>query len=436
MAKMNVMLLGCGTVGRGVYKTLIQKRRFIEDRLGIQLSVQSILVRDPNKDRNLPGIDPLLTTQFEVEKLKETDVIIEVMGGVEPAYRYIKQALAHRCHVVTANKELIAKHGVELEARARQYGVQLLYEASVGGGIPLIGVLQNFLKTNRVTELHGILNGTTNYILTQMEQWGRPFEDVLQEAQDKGYAEADPTSDVEGYDAMYKLAIIARLAFGVDVPLRLIHREGISDVTPVELKLARKSGYTIKLLASARLEDGQHPHLEVRPMLVPLSHPLAAISDVYNALHVVGDVVQDITLVGQGAGEKPTASAVVEDVTNVYRLALDAMHPLLTSIEEGQGHKLDHRAQYVRFRISGLYDEQKIKQLHAILEEMGFQVKGWTWLQEEGDMWAGFVCSNWKEERWADGLITRSLPIDDYRIRPCLEEVPQTETEPMMTSIG
>lgn len=436
MSKLNIMLLGCGTVGSGVYKTLVQNEQFIRERLDIRLSIQSILVRDPDKDRNLPGIETLVTTQFDAEKLKETDVVIEVMGGVEPAYSYIKQALASQCHVVTANKELIAKRGVELETVARQYGVQLLYEASVGGGIPLIGVLQNFLKTNRITELHGILNGTTNYILTQMERLGRPFADVLQEAQDKGYAEADPTADVEGYDAVYKLAIVTRLAFGIDVPLQMIHREGISDITPIELRLARESGYTMKLLASAHLTDGRYPRLEVRPILVPLSHPLAAISDVYNALHVVGDVVQDITLIGQGAGEKPTASAVVEDVTNVYRLAPNVMHPPLNSIEKGQDRQSDHRFQYVSFRLSGLHHEQEVQQLYTIFEQIGFRVKALTWLQEEGDVWVGFVCSNWKEERWNDGLTAWSLSMDHYRIRPCLEEVPQTETEPIMAPIG
>src|SRR5690606_18856970 len=321
--RIDVALLGLGTVGTGVYKMLQSNQDVIARRTGLLFEVKHILVRDPNKKRKVDGVQHLLTTRFEEIMATGVDVVMEAMGGVEPARTYIERAIRTRCHVVTANKELIAKHGAELEKLAREHGVQLLYEASVGGGIPVLGPLQHFLKANRIMRVSGILNGTTNFILTQMGEHQRPFEEVLAEAQRRGYAEADPTADVEGLDAAHKLAILSRLAFGAVVSVDEIARRGITDISPEELELAHRLGYKIKLLAKAEQFGEEGPvALQVGPTLVPLSHPLAGINGVYNAIHVEADTVQDVTLVGQGAGEQPTASAMVEDLCNLFRLPL------------------------------------------------------------------------------------------------------------------
>lgn len=321
--RIDVALLGLGTVGTGVYKMLQSNQDVIARRTGLLFEVKHILVRDPNKKRKVDGVQNLLTTRFEEIMATGVDVVMEAMGGVEPARTYIERAIRTRCHVVTANKELIAKHGAELEKLAQEHGVQLLYEASVGGGIPVLGTLQHFLKANRIMRVSGILNGTTNFILTQMGEHQHSFEEVLAEAQRLGYAEADPTADVEGFDAAHKLTILSRLAFGAVVSVNEIARRGITDISPTELELAHRLGYKIKLLAKAEQFGEEGPvALQVGPTLVPLSHPLSGINGVYNAIHIEADTVQDVTLVGQGAGEQPTASAMVEDLCNLFRLPL------------------------------------------------------------------------------------------------------------------
>lgn len=438
MKQLRVMLLGCGTVGSGVYKTIKQNGELLKERLGLDVSVQSVLVLNADKKRPLPGIEPLLTTQFREDLLDETDVVVEVMGGVEPAHTYITAAMRKGCHVVTANKELLAKHGLALEKEAREHGVELLYEGSVGGGIPLIGVLQHFLKVNRVTRLSGILNGTTNYILTQMARDGRSFADVLAEAQACGYAEADPTSDVEGYDAMYKLAILARLAFGIDAPLRDITREGITAITLEEIRLAQKLGYTVKLLANAELRRGEAPTLGVQLTLVADGHPLAAVNDVYNALHVEGDVVQDVTLIGQGAGELPTASAVVEDIANVGRMAARARTPVFTLPKPMAEGERERPLTYVGLKGAGVIDGKKVTAVRSALTQVALGVQNVQVVQGEGFAWVGFVCTEWDEQRLAQLLSAKKLPLQvlAHTVRPCLGEAVQAEAHVLATAVN
>lgn len=317
MKKVKVALLGLGTVGSGVWKMISENRDVIAHKTGKWYQISSVLVQNPDKKRNLDDVQEVLTTDFSRVLAQDPDVLIEVMGGVEPAFSYIKKAMAQGCHVVTANKELIAKRGLELEALSKQYGVDLRYEASVGGGIPIISTVRHFLKANRIYRFYGILNGTTNYILTRMSEEGCSFAGVLKDAQEKGYAEADPSSDVEGLDAVYKLSILMRLAFQVHVPVSEIPCHGITDITPQELQLAEMLGYSVKLLAQAEQFGENGPFsCSVYPTLVPLHYSLAAVRDVYNAVTIEGDYVQDLTFVGQGAGQKPTASAVVEDLLN------------------------------------------------------------------------------------------------------------------------
>jgi homoserine dehydrogenase len=309
-----VGILGLGTVGGGVYKTIQNNRETIRKRTGYEVEVTSILVRDLEKERLL-DIDPALLTLHPEDVLNaELDVLIEVMGGLEPANTMIAQALRAGRHVITANKELMAKHGAELLAVAEAHGAHLLFEASVAGGIPVIRMLQGYLTANRVKGISGILNGTCNYILTEMARTGREYADILEDAKALGYAEADPTSDVEGYDAAYKLAILTNLAYDAKVDLAQIEREGITALQAADLQLADRLGYAIKLIGSAREAQGGL-QLSVRPRLLPKSHPLANIHDVFNAVTIQADVVGELTFSGRGAGEFPTASAVIEDLT-------------------------------------------------------------------------------------------------------------------------
>lgn len=309
-----VAILGLGTVGGGVFKTLQSNRETIRKRTGYDVEVTSILVRDLEKERQL-DIDPALLTLDPEEVLRaDLDVLIEVMGGIEPARTVILAALQSGRHVITANKELMAKHGAELLAIGEAHGAHLLFEASVAGGIPVIRMLQGYLTANRVKGISGILNGTCNYILTEMANTGREYAEILEDAKRLGYAEADPTSDVEGYDAAYKLAILTNLAYEARVDLTQIEREGITRLQAADLELADRLGYAIKLIGSAREVQG-HLHLSVRPRLLPKSHPLANIHDVFNAVTIQADVVGELTFSGRGAGEFPTASAIIEDLT-------------------------------------------------------------------------------------------------------------------------
>lgn len=302
-----------GTVGTGVVKTIRSQEKKLTERLGKRVEIVKALVRDAEKERAVDVDSGLLTTQFSEVLESGAHIVVEVMGGVDPTYEYLRQAIERGCHVVTANKELLAKRGQELIELANRHQVHLAYEASVAGGIPILGVLRQFLRTNEITAVQGILNGTTNYILTQMDRHQRSYADVLREAQEKGYAEADPTSDVEGFDALYKLYILSQLVFGEALPLHSVEREGISRLTTGHIQFAGELGYRVKLLATARrAADGVR--LSVKPTLVPHDHPFASIEDAYNAIHVSGNIVGDLFFSGKGAGELPTASAVVEDL--------------------------------------------------------------------------------------------------------------------------
>lgn len=317
--RIKAALLGLGTVGAGVVKTLLQNGTLIKERTGYEIEIPYILVRNPFKQRTVSVPPETIVTDPETFLTdEEVSLVIEVMGGVEPARQIILRSLRAGKHVVTANKELLAKHGAELFKAAHDSGVQLLFEASVAGGIPVIRTVQSYMTANRVHEITGILNGTSNYILTQMEQHGLSFAEALLQAQQLGYAEADPASDVEGYDTAYKLAILTNLAHDINLPVEQMTVRGISQIDSQDLQLARQFGYAIKLLGRSRqTEEGVS--FTVGPYLLPLSHPLADIQDAFNAVTISGDVVGDLTLIGKGAGEFPTASAVVEDVTALLR---------------------------------------------------------------------------------------------------------------------
>jgi homoserine dehydrogenase len=308
-------LLGLGVVGTGVARTLLEKRESIARRVGRALELRRILVRDTQRPRALSGL-PLTTDPDAVLDDPAISVIVEVLGGEEPAHTYIRRALAAGKHVATANKEVMAKHGPELVAAAAARGVDVAYEASVGGGIPVIGPFRLDLLANDISQVTAIINGTTNYIITRMSQAGLDFATALREAQEAGYAEPDPRNDIEGIDAAYKLAILATLAFHARVHPNDVYYEGITSLSPSDFRYAEELGYAIKLLAIGKQTD-QGLELRVHPTFLPTSSLLASVDGVFNAVQVDGDLVGRIQFYGRGAGAGPTSSAVVADVIDL-----------------------------------------------------------------------------------------------------------------------
>jgi homoserine dehydrogenase len=313
----NVGLLGLGVVGSGVVKALTQKSALITQQIGRSVHITRILVRDLDKPRPLEVPRSLLTTDpTDILEDPQVHLVVEVMGGERPALDYLRQALQGGKSVVTANKEVMAKHGPELQALATKKGVQILFEASVGGGIPILRPLTKDLRANEIKTIRAIINGTTNYILTKMTYEDMEFTQALEEAQKLGYAEADPTNDVEGIDASYKLAILASLAFRTKVAVKDVYREGISRLTSRDFRYARELGYVIKLMAIARRE-GEQLEARVHPVLIHQDAPLAKVDGVLNAVEVEGDLVDKVLFHGRGAGSMPTTSAVIGDILEV-----------------------------------------------------------------------------------------------------------------------
>ena len=312
----NVAILGYGTVGSGVFEVLNENKESISRRAGQELHVKYVLDL-----RDFPGqpVEKVLVHDYEqIVSDPEVDIVVEVMGGVEPAYTFVKKALLAGKNVCTSNKALVAKHGRELMDIAKEKSINFLFEASCGGGIPIIRVINSSLTGDEIDEVTGILNGTTNYILTEMAEKGSDFADVLKEAQNLGYAERNPEADVEGYDACRKIAILSSLAFGRQVDYEDIYTEGISKITATDIKYAKAMGQMIKLLAVSRKVDGSF-YAMVSPVLVGPSDPLYSVNGVFNAIFVHGNVLGDAMFYGSGAGKLPTASAVVADVVDEAR---------------------------------------------------------------------------------------------------------------------
>jgi homoserine dehydrogenase len=320
MREVRLGLLGLGTVGAGVVKLLEAQRSTLEERAGCRLHLTRIADVDVTRPRE--GLDlsrlPLATDAAAVLGDPSIDVVIELVGGLEPARTFILKALAAGKHVVTANKALLAHHGVQLYDEARRRGVTLAFEAAVAGGIPLIRAVKEGLVANRILSVAGIVNGTCNYVLSKMADEGLDFAVVLKDAQARGYAEADPTLDVEGMDSAHKLQILVSLAFRTFVDLKDIYTEGIGGVTQGDIAYARELGYAIKLLAIAKATDGG-VEARVHPTMIPSSSPLAAVSGVFNAVFITGDAVGDLMFYGRGAGQLPTASAVWSDTLEIAR---------------------------------------------------------------------------------------------------------------------
>jgi len=326
-----VAILGFGTVGSGVYRILDENGAQITHREGIELRIKKILVRDFEHEPNL-GMAPreTFTTSFEeIETDPQIDIVVECMGGIEPARSFILRALKAGKTVVTSNKEVMSKHWPEFEKAAKSTGAGLYLEATVGGGIPILRTILDSMQANNISRVMGIINGTTNYILTQMTEAGQSFEDALRDAQRLGYAEANPTADVEGFDAMYKLSILSSMAFHAHMPVEVIYREGITKLTKADFETAQLLGYKIKLLAIGK-KDGNRIEVRVHPTMLPDTHPLASVRGVFNAIFLTGHAVDDVMLYGRGAGCMPTASAVVSDV--VYACHAEGRHQYMTFV--------------------------------------------------------------------------------------------------------
>lgn len=321
MGKIKIGMIGLGTVGTGVLKTLSGFE---------QIEIVSIAVKNLKKQRDITNLEKAILTDnpYEVVNDPAIQIIIEVVGGVEPALDLIKTAIKNGKHVVTANKELLAKHGEELFSFAEQYNKVILYEAAIAGGIPIIMPIKTILAGNKIRKIAAILNGTTNYILTKMDVDGASYQDVLEESQELGYAEADPTGDVEGFDAAYKIATLSTIAFNKRINIKNIYREGISKIQTEDMKYANEFGFKIKLIALAQLDENGNADVRVHPMLVKKSKSLAHIDYVTNAIMIEGHPVGEIMFSGPGAGEFPTASSIVGDVLSIATELKTTEYPL------------------------------------------------------------------------------------------------------------
>jgi len=319
MNTINIGLIGLGTIGTGVAKTLLENMSLIEDRLGFSLTLKAIADLDITRDRGIRIPSGMLTTDSkQLINDPEIDIIVELIGGIEPARTFILEALKSGKHVVTANKALLASKGKELFEAAQQYGKDLYYEAAVGGGIPIIKTLREALIANNYTFIYGILNGTCNFILTEMSDKGSTFQEALAKATELGYAEADPTLDIEGIDAAHKLALVTSLAYGVPPDMHGIYVEGITKIDSLDVTFARELGYKVKLLALT-IDRGDKVEARVHPTLVPFNYLLSKVDGVFNAFYVRGDIVDSTLFYGRGAGMLPTASAVVSDLADIGR---------------------------------------------------------------------------------------------------------------------
>ncbi len=382
MKEIKVGLIGFGTVGAGVVKILQKNSKLIEARMGARVVLKRIADVDLKTDRGVKVKSSLLTRNAkEVIGDPEIDIVMELIGGIEPAKTFILQAIRNGKNVVTANKALLALHGDEIFRTAQHFGIDVNFEASVGGGIPLIRSIKEGLVANRIQSIFGILNGTSNYILTKMTDEGKAFKDILKEAQERGYAEADPTYDVDGIDAAHKLAILIRLAFGTHIRFKDIFIGGISEITPLDIQFGKEFGYRIKLLAIAKIDNGRI-EARVHPTMIPEGHLLATVSGVFNAIYIKGDAVGPTLFYGQGAGQMPTGSAVVSDLVELGRNLLVGAQgrrvPLLSYQDSAIGRvalkRMDDVVMPFYMRFSALDRPGVLSKISGILGKNGISI--------------------------------------------------------------
>jgi len=393
MEQIKVGIIGFGTVGAGTVEVLLKNRDIISSRVGSEVVIRKIADLDIDSDRGI-SIDSALLTREAMEIIEDPDIqiVVELMGGLEKAKEYILKAMKNGKHVVTANKALLAECGDDIYRAAEEYGVSLAFEGSVGGGIPIIGSFKRGLSANRIQNLMGILNGTSNYILTRMTDQGLPYQEAVQEAIDLGYAEDPPTLDVDGTDAAHKLVILVSIALGIPVSFNSVYREGIDRLTPEDIRFAGEFGYCIKLLAVAR-NRGDRLEARVNPAMIPLDHIMASVNGVYNALYLEGDFVGPNLYYGLGAGRNPTGSAVVSDIIYLARLISHGISKLVPPLahvhpqaKEASARPIEdlQTAYYFRFsakdkpgvlsKISGILGDHRISIASVI--QKGRDLKG------------------------------------------------------------
>ena len=370
----NIALLGLGTVGQGIVNVLKENNHEISQKVGFPINIKTVLVRNIEKAKAFDANLNLTTDFSDIINDAEINIVVEVMGGENPARQYMLQALQAKKHVITANKDVVALHGREMFEAATAHKVDFMFEASVGGGIPIIRPLKQCLTANKITEVMGIVNGTTNYMLTKMSNEGMDYTQVLKEAQEKGYAESDPTADVGGLDAARKLAILSSIAFNTKVSLNDVYVEGITKITPDDIKYAKELGYVVKLLAIAKDNVDNGIEVRVHPAFISNKHPLSSVNDVFNAIYINGNAVGEAMFYGRGAGSLPTASAVVADVIDVARNIVHDMSGriLCTCFEDKKIASIDESisSYYIRLLvkdepgvlalIAGAFGDQKV----------------------------------------------------------------------------
>lgn len=370
----NIALLGLGTVGQGIVNVLKENNHEISQKVGFPINIKTVLVRNIEKAKAFDDSLNLTTDFSDIINDAEINIVVEVMGGENPARQYMLQALQAKKHVITANKDVVALHGREMFEAATAHKVDFMFEASVGGGIPIIRPLKQCLTANKITEVMGIVNGTTNYMLTKMSNEGMDYNQVLKEAQEKGYAESDPTADVGGLDAARKLAILSSIAFNTKVSLNDVYVEGITKITPDDIKYAKELGYVVKLLAIAKDNVDNGIEVRVHPAFISNKHPLSSVNDVFNAIYINGNAVGEAMFYGRGAGSLPTASAVVADVIDVARNIVHDMSGriLCTCFEDKKIASIDESisSYYIRLLvkdepgvlalIAGAFGDQKV----------------------------------------------------------------------------
>ncbi|MFZ3123444.1 MAG: homoserine dehydrogenase [Thermodesulfovibrionales bacterium] len=345
----NVGIIGFGTVGTGTAKILFENKDVISQRTGFDINLKKIADLDIKRSRGIKLPEGILTTNAdEILNDSEINIVIELIGGIHPAKELILKAIRNKKHVVTANKALIATEGNEILAEAEKHGVEIGFEASVAGGIPIIKILKEGLIANRILAVYGIINGTSNYILTKMTDEGIEFSDALKEAQRLGYAEADPTYDIEGIDSAHKLAILASLAYNIPFSFNDVYKEGITRITSQDIGFAGELGYKIKLLAIAKASDGK-VELRVHPTMVPKDYLISKVDGVFNAIYVQGDAVGDTLYYGRGAGDMPTGSAVVSDIVDIGK-------KIVRSQESGVRSQKAVRIPRSKLKVKGIED--------------------------------------------------------------------------------
>ncbi len=413
MREIKIALLGFGTVGQGVYELLQKNKDIFEEKLGIKITVKKILVRDVKKKREVKAPSEVFTTNFEeILADKEIAVVCELMGGIEPAKGYVLSALSRGKQVVTANKAILAEYGDEIFDEARKNGAFLGFEASVGGGIPIIKTLNEALIGNRIERITGIINGTTNYILTKMLEQNLSFERALEEAKAKGYAEADPSLDLKGYDSAHKLSILASLSFGSFIPFKKVYVEGIENIDLMDLKFAKSFGYIIKLIAEAK-KDKDKVEVRVHPALLPENHILTSVRLNYNAIFIKGDFVGEILLYGLGAGKEPTASAVVGDIVSAIEYLFSKKSPLIPYPSINEGVKIKPMKDCVfkyYFRFSAIDRPGVLSKISGILGKYGISI-------------ASVVQIGRQKKKGAVPIVMLTHEAKEERVEKALEEI-------------